>query len=107
MTSIPILLFSGFFINLGTIPEYMRWLSYISYLRYGFEGTMISIYGSNRGKLQCSEAYCYFKIPEKFLEEMDMVDAVYWIDCVALLVFFVILRIIGYLVLRLRIHSRT
>ena len=32
---------SGFFLTLNNIPVYMQWLSYVAYVRYGFEGTMM------------------------------------------------------------------
>ncbi|XP_017879123.1 ATP-binding cassette sub-family G member 4 isoform X2 [Ceratina calcarata] len=105
VSSVPIILFSGFFVNFDAIPKYLKFLSYVSYVRFSFEGTMISVYGYDRAKLKCSEAYCHFKSPLKFLEEMSMQDAVFWVDAVALTGFLLILRVIAYFVLRLKLRS--
>ncbi|XP_018792137.1 PREDICTED: ATP-binding cassette sub-family G member 1 isoform X1 [Bactrocera latifrons] len=104
VTTIPTILFSGFFVNFDTIPGYLQWVTYVSYVRYGFEGAMVSIYGMDRAKLECHEMYCHFRSPKKFLEEMSMDNAEYWIDAVALLGTFVVLRIIAYFVLRWKLH---
>ncbi|KAK9507438.1 hypothetical protein O3M35_007291 [Rhynocoris fuscipes] len=107
VTSIPVLLFSGFFVNFSTIPWYMQWVTYVSYIRYGFEGCMVAIYGGNRQKLHCSEAYCHFRSPSKFLEEMDMTGVEYWIDVVALIGFFLLLRVGAYFALKLKLKLNT
>lgn len=73
--------------------------------RYGFEGTLLSIYGFDRKPLHCSEPYCHYKSPRKFLEEMDIIGAEFWIDFVVLFSFFIALRTIGYFVLRWKLKA--
>ena len=34
--------------SLNNIPTLMQWLSYVAYVRYGFEGTMLAIYSFDR-----------------------------------------------------------
>lgn len=103
--SVPFVLFSGFFVNFDTIPSYLQWLTYLSYIRYAFEGVMISIYGYNRERLDCSVAFCLYRTPTKFLEHLNMVDAEYWFDALALAVIFVVLRFVSYFVLRWKVAS--
>lgn len=66
---------------------------------------MVAIYGLGREKLKCSNVYCHYRDPKKFLEELSMDKAEWWVDAVALLCIFIGLRIIAYFVLRWRIYS--
>lgn len=105
ISSIPTILFSGFFVNNNVIPPYLRWLLHVSYFRYSFEGCMVSIYGYDRPKLRCDEMYCHFRNPRKFLEELSMENADFLVDTLVLFAFFVGIRTIAYFVLRLKLHS--
>lgn len=39
---IPFLLFGGYFLNTGSVPSYFKWLSYLSWFRYGNEALLIN-----------------------------------------------------------------
>ncbi|XP_046812351.1 ATP-binding cassette sub-family G member 1 isoform X2 [Lucilia cuprina] len=103
--SVPFLLFSGFFVSFDAIPVYLRWITYLSYIRYGFEGTALATYGYGREKLKCFQTYCHFKSPMTTLEELDMVNADYTLDIVALVVIFVVLRVSAYLFLKWKLKT--
>ncbi|XP_073826041.1 ATP-binding cassette sub-family G member 1 [Musca autumnalis] len=103
--SVPFLLFSGFFVSFDAIPVYLRWITYLSYIRYGFEGTALATYGFGREKLKCYQTYCHFKSPMTTLEELDMVNASYTLDIVALVVIFVVLRLSAYLFLKWKLKT--
>ena len=50
---LPNILFSGFYISTATIPKFLRFLIYTSYLRFGFEGVLVATYGLNRTGMTC------------------------------------------------------
>lgn len=103
--SVPFLLFSGFFVSFDAIPVYLRWITYLSYIRYGFEGTALATYGYGREKLKCFQTYCHFKSPLTTLEELDMLNASFTLDIIALVCIFFILRISAYLFLRWKLST--
>ncbi|XP_050673849.1 ATP-binding cassette sub-family G member 1 isoform X3 [Leptidea sinapis] len=103
--SVPFLLFSGFFVSFNAIPVYLRWITYISYIRYGFEGTALATYSFNRTNLACHQSYCHFKKPETTLEELDMTDADFTLDIAALCLIFLVLRLSAFLFLRWKLRS--
>ncbi|PSN36495.1 ATP-binding cassette sub-family G member 4 [Blattella germanica] len=103
--NIPMSLFSGFFMRLEDIPDYLQWFTYVSYFRHSFQAEMVSIYGGNRTKLECSEDFCYFTSPSKVLKEFNLSESTYEMNLCALLMWLVASQIVFYLVLKWRIYK--
>ncbi|KAJ8922887.1 hypothetical protein NQ315_007922 [Exocentrus adspersus] len=102
---LPFTIFSGFFVQLNDSHPYMRWLFHISFLKYGFEGLVLSVFGYNRGKLPCNADYCHFVNPEKFLDQMDMEHANYSMAVIFLISLIALIRFIAYYVLSVQIQN--
>lgn len=52
---IPFLLFGGFFLNSGSVPVYFKWLSYLSWFRYGNEALLINQWADvGPGEIECN-----------------------------------------------------
>lgn len=79
---------------------------YTVYTRFSFEGSLSSIYDFERPKLNCSSPYCHFRTATRVLEEFDIQLGVYWIDLLALVVYFFVIRTLAYVFLRVRICSK-
>ncbi|XP_061392278.1 ATP-binding cassette sub-family G member 4-like [Musca vetustissima] len=104
--TIPMMMFAGFGVTLRDLPSYLKWGSHISYLRYGLEGFVSAIYGNDRGTLECEEAaYCHYRYPRKFLDEITMTGDQFWNDIIALGIIILIFRIAAYIILKAKIKS--
>jgi len=86
-----------------TVWTFPQWL-YLSH-RYSFEGVILSIYGMNRSELECPGKVCKFQQPEEVLQLLDVEDAKLYIDFIVLGIFFIILRLVTYLILRYKVKS--
>lgn len=125
------MMFAGFGVTLRDLPIYLKWGSYVSYLRYGLEGYIGALF-HERDQLACEKAmYCHYKYeniindasslmqqhkhklmplhifsfryPKKFLDEIAMESDQVTKDIVALLITFFGLRIICYYILKWRV----
>lgn len=102
--SIPLLLFAGFFLKIGEMSVYLQPLSTVSFFRYGFEGMMQTIYGSDRPNLYCSEIYCYLHSPNAILSTMDMPTVSFYVILMILGFWIICLHVIVYMVLCWKIY---
>lgn len=103
---LPFTIFSGFFVKLNDTHPYMQWMFHISFLKYGLEGMVLSVLGYDRGKLPCNADYCQFVYPEKFIDEVDMEEAVYSKAVAFMLVLTTLIRIAAYYALSIQIRRR-
>lgn len=103
----PFTIFSGFFVHMNDAPAYFQWLFHISYLKYGLDGVLISVYSYDRERLQCSIDYCHYTSPQKFLEALDMGNGSYWFNVLILVIMFFSLRLVSYLILLYRLKNRS
>ncbi|CAG7838161.1 unnamed protein product [Allacma fusca] len=69
------------------------------------QSTLTAVYGYDRGNLLCSDPYCHFKNPKKFLETLDAVDISVTEQATILLTILIVLRFLTYWALRLRIMA--
>ncbi|CAG0880061.1 unnamed protein product [Darwinula stevensoni] len=104
--SVPLFLFSGFFLSVKAMPQYYTWISYLSFMRYIYEGSMFCIYSFDREDLTCKQPFCLFKDPKQFLAQVDLDHNVYWDDFWILFGFVLALRIACYILLRWRLLLR-
>ncbi|XP_050440575.1 ATP-binding cassette subfamily G member 4 [Adelges cooleyi] len=100
-----LMMFSGFGVNLRDIPCYLKWGTYISFLRYGLEALVAAIY-KDRPLLPCDDLYCHYKYSAKFLYEVAMPVDQFGNDVIALLISLVVTRVAAYYMLRLRVRAR-
>lgn len=104
---VPLMLLSVYNIGggLATVPKYMRVLMSVSYLRYGLEGIIDSIYGFNRGDMTCpdEEVFCPYKKPSFLKQIMGFEEVDFFVSLIALIFFYVIFNLTAFYLIRRRV----
>ncbi|EDV57509.1 ATP-binding cassette sub-family G member 1 [Drosophila erecta] len=101
------LMFSGFLILLNHIPSAMRFMAYISPLRYALENMVISLYGNQRGQLICppTEFYCHFKNAVTVLRQFGMEGGDFGHNIIMILIQIAIFKVLAYFTLKHKIKT--
>jgi hypothetical protein len=70
--SVPLMLLSSYGMGWGDepVPALIRLAMNFSYLRYGLEGIIVTIYGLDRETLPCSTDYCHLREPKSLLKHV-------------------------------------
>ncbi|CAB3385346.1 Hypothetical predicted protein, partial [Cloeon dipterum] len=100
--SVPLMLLSCYGMGSGSadIPILIRIGMNLSYLRYGLEGIIVTMYRLGRKSLPCPIDYCHLREPEALLRHVGMENVQYWQDAVLLILSFVGLRLCTYVLLK-------
>lgn len=98
----PFVLFSNFFIHMKDTERLFHPLFNLSFIKYAFDGSMLSIFGFDRDKMECEAPYCHFRRPEKFLSFLQINDDFYSI-LIKLAAFAIVFRLLAFIVLYVRL----
>lgn len=105
---IPFLLFGGFFLNSGSVPYYFKWLSYLSWFRYGNEALLINQWSDvNEGEILCNRLNS--TCPSSgaiILETLNFNSNDLIMDLSALISLIILFRLAAYLCLVFRTRSK-
>ncbi|XP_039302856.1 ATP-binding cassette sub-family G member 1 isoform X1 [Solenopsis invicta] len=101
--NIPLMILAGFFVKITELPMYIKPLTFLSYYRYMFEGTLQAIY-LDRPNLSCSEIYCYFSSTNKILSTMDLPTMPFYVILIILSSWIFCFHIIVYAVFHWKLY---
>nr|QNH67970.1 ATP-binding cassette transporter subfamily G-like protein 4 [Brachionus plicatilis] len=98
---VPLMIFSGFFLNNATIPDYFIWLRYLSWFNYANELLLINQWDGVEN-IACDEAICAFTKGDDVLNYLKMEKSNYGIDFGAMVALLVGFRLISFFILFIR-----
>lgn len=94
---IPFMLFGGFFLNNDSVPSYFKWLSYLSWFKYGDEALLINQWqGVDEIACTRSNATCP-RTGHVVLETLSFHEEDFWLDIVNLGALIIAFRFFAFL----------
>ncbi|XP_004531236.1 ATP-binding cassette sub-family G member 1 [Ceratitis capitata] len=96
------LIFSGFLILLTHMSTLMRFLSYLSPIRYAFECMILALYSNNRGNIPCpmDVLYCHFKKANTILRSFGVEDGNFGMNICIMILQLSAFRVLTYIMLK-------
>ncbi len=102
-TMIPFILFSGFLISVKHLPKFIKWMSYVSFFRYGFEALANAIYKDR--DFECKESIdCTFPNAEVLLKRYGL-ELDFYVDVLVLCAIMLVTRISAFFVMWLKVKT--
>nr|QNH67900.1 ATP-binding cassette transporter subfamily G-like protein 1 [Brachionus rotundiformis] len=99
---VPLMIFSGFFLNNATIPDYFIWLRYLSWFNYANELLLINQWDGVENIACNSSTTCAFRKGDDVLSYLKMEKSNYGIDFGAIVALLVGFRLISFFILFIR-----
>jgi len=105
---IPFLIFGGFFLNSGSVPDYFVWLSYLSWFRYGNEALLVNQWQDvPEGAIDCNRLNSTCPSSGKvILETLNFSADNWYLDIGALCALIFFFRFLAFNALYLRARSK-
>nr|QUF59469.1 ATP-binding cassette transporter Abcg-like5 [Brachionus angularis] len=102
---VPLMIFSGFFLNNSTVPDYFIWLRYLSWFNYANELLIINQWDTITN-ISCTTVKCAFNNGADVINALQMKKENYGIDFMAICLLLVGFRIITFFILLLKSYKK-
>jgi len=100
------MLFGGLLANKTTIPEYLKWFKWLSFMNYGYEILMVNELQGTRVLFNPPHVSPVYVTGEEFLQQFDMDPKRVWLDIGVLVAMAVGYLILAYNFLRFTVKER-
>ncbi|CAG9585745.1 unnamed protein product [Danaus chrysippus] len=96
---IPFMLFGGFFLNSGSVPPYLGWISYLSWFRYGNEALLVNQWSGVESIACTRENFTCPASGDVVLTTLSFSEKDFTMDVVNMVLLFIGFRLLAYFAL--------